>query len=566
MSHLTDVDATKIMWEDTHDGGDLSKSHPIQSSLYALTFMDELRTEENDRALDAHLLSLLSRAPQPSEKSQAQQNEPQSANEMTTTYISRGETISRQLQTLVSAISSERSKRLTSVERATDISTTMLPSCSIQEGIDFATELRLMLAAPPSTPIPAATVPTVPQSHGADTSLKQKSLSSIDVGPNSMAHTTVPRSGRPRGDQTAVQPFASSKDVFIREGGTAFKPPASTAAGSGGTKQRSVVGNSSNGKAEEELPPELAHLDKALVQRVTSDILVSGQPVRFDDIAGLVEAKACVRELICWPITRPDLFQGLRALPRGVLLFGPPGTGKTLIGKAIAHEANATFFSISASSLMSKWVGEGERLVRTLFAVAAYQQPAVVFLDEVDSLLSQRSSEENEGSRRMKTEFLVQLDGAGTDLSAQVVIVGATNRPEELDEAARRRFVKRIYIPLPDREGRTRLYEHLLQGAAHSLSTDSRDIDHLVARTKGFSGADIKALCTEAAMGPIRELARNAQGDLRAVQSIDVPRISMLHFEAALEAVRPTVSERELTRYIDWNKTFGSFKSVAEPT
>jgi ATP-dependent 26S proteasome regulatory subunit len=108
-------------------------------------------------------------------------------------------------------------------------------------------------------------------------------------------------------------------------------------------------------------------------------------------------------------------------------------TGKTLIGKAIAHQAGATFFSISASSLTSKWIGEGEKTVRTLFAVASYRQPSVVFIDEVDSLLCQRSSDENEASRRIKTEFLVQLDGAGTDLSARVVIVGATNRPEVLN-------------------------------------------------------------------------------------------------------------------------------------
>ena len=104
---------------------------------------------------------------------------------------------------------------------------------------------------------------------------------------------------------------------------------------------------------------------------------------------------------------RPELFTGLRSLPKGLLLFGPPGTGKTLIGKAIAYESGATFFSISASSLMSKWTGESERLVKTLFAVASYREPSVVFIDEVDSLLTQRSSEENEASRRLKTEFLV---------------------------------------------------------------------------------------------------------------------------------------------------------------
>ncbi len=157
-----------------------------------------------------------------------------------------------------------------------------------------------------------------------------------------------------------------------------------------------------------------------------------------------------------------------------------------MIGKAIAHQSGATFFSISASSLMSKWIGEGEQLVRTLFEVAAFRQPAVVFLDEVDSLLCQRSSEENEASRRMKTEFMVQLDGAGTSQSARVVVVGATNRPEELDEAVRRRFVKRIYIPLPDAESRRQLLCSLLRGSPHSLSDE--DLLSLVSKTDGFSG------------------------------------------------------------------------------
>ena len=161
-------------------------------------------------------------------------------------------------------------------------------------------------------------------------------------------------------------------------------------------------------------------------------------------------------------------------------------TGKTLIGKAIAHESGATFFSISASSLMSKWIGEGEKTVRTLFAVAAYRQPSVVFLDEVDSLLCQRSTDENEATRRMKTEFMVQLDGANTNLDARVVIVGATNRPEELDEAVRRRFIKRIYIPLPDAISRECLLRTLLRDIKHSLNES--DCIELISRTEGFSG------------------------------------------------------------------------------
>ena len=140
---------------------------------------------------------------------------------------------------------------------------------------------------------------------------------------------------------------------------------------------------------------------------------------------------------------RPDIFKGLRAPPKGLLLFGPPGTGKTMIGRAIAAESKSTFFSISASSLTSKWVGDGEKMVRTLFSIAQTKQPAIIFIDEIDSLLSARSETEHESTRRIKTEFLVQMDGARVSADDKILLIGATNRPYELDEAARRRFRKR---------------------------------------------------------------------------------------------------------------------------
>ena len=168
----------------------------------------------------------------------------------------------------------------------------------------------------------------------------------------------------------------------------------------------------------------LLGLEKKLVEKIEHEILVSGDPITFDDIAGLADAKQTVQELVCWPMKRPELFTGLRRGPNGLLLFGPPGNGKTLIGKAIAHESGACFFSISSSSLTSKWIGEGEKLVRTLFAVAAYREPAVVFIDEIDSLLTARKADENEASRRIKTEFLVQLDGTGTSGQGRLLCIG----------------------------------------------------------------------------------------------------------------------------------------------
>ena len=140
--------------------------------------------------------------------------------------------------------------------------------------------------------------------------------------------------------------------------------------------------------------PTFKNLEQKLVNIILSDILEKGDEVKWNSIAGLGFAKKIIHEMIVWPMLRPDIFTGLRAPPRAILLFGPPGTGKTLIGKAIASEASATFFSISASSLASKWVGESEKLVKTLFAIARAKQPSVIFIDEIDSLLSSRGEGE----------------------------------------------------------------------------------------------------------------------------------------------------------------------------
>jgi SpoVK/Ycf46/Vps4 family AAA+-type ATPase len=291
---------------------------------------------------------------------------------------------------------------------------------------------------------------------------------------------------------------------------------------------------------------------KELVEKIENEIMDCGEAVTFQDIAGLADAKQTVQEVVCWPMKRPDLFTGLRRAPNGLLLYGPPGTGKTLIGKAIAHESGATFFSISSSSLTSKWIGEGEKLVRILFAVAAYREPAVVFIDEIDSMLTQRKADENEASRRIKTEFLVQLDGTGTSGQGRVLVIGATNRPQELDEAARRRFTKRLYIPLPEEGDREILLRQLLEKNNHRLV--DAEIKKLAKDTVGFSGADLKALSTDAAMGPIRQLGSRALD----VEVKDVPAISFKHFRQALRGMKPSVAPADLIQYEEWDKTYGS--------
>ncbi|KAH9536042.1 hypothetical protein CY35_17G085000 [Sphagnum magellanicum] len=234
------------------------------------------------------------------------------------------------------------------------------------------------------------------------------------------------------------------------------------------------------------LPDRLRNLEPRLLEHVSNEIMDQDPAVRWDDIAGLEHAKKCVTEMVIWPLLRPDIFQGCRAPGRGLLLFGPPGTGKTMIGKAIAGEAKATFFSISASSLTSKWIGEGEKLVRALFGVASCRQPAVIFIDEIDSLLSQRKAEgEHESSRRIKTQFLIEMEGCGSG-TEQILLIGATNRPQELDEAVRRRLSKRLYIPLPSSAARAWIVRNLL-GKDGLLSLTDAEIESICTSTDAVS-------------------------------------------------------------------------------
>ncbi|KAJ3273468.1 Fidgetin-like protein 1 [Terramyces sp. JEL0728] len=219
---------------------------------------------------------------------------------------------------------------------------------------------------------------------------------------------------------------------------------------------------------------------------------------------------------------RPDIFNGIRGPPKGLLLFGPPG--------------------------------DGEKMVRALFAVARAKQPSVIFVDEIDSLLTQRTDGEQEASRRIKTEFLVQFDGCGTNSEDRILMIGATNRqnrPHEIDEAARRRFRKKLYVPLPEPEARSSIIISLLSKQHHSL--DQQDIQEIIAKTPGYSGSDMDGLIREAALGPIRDIV-----DISSVCVEDVRPITKQDFLDALTQVRASVSDRDLDLYRKFEKEFGS--------
>ncbi|TQV98314.1 AAA family ATPase [Cordyceps javanica] len=301
------------------------------------------------------------------------------------------------------------------------------------------------------------------------------------------------------------------------------------------------------------LPPGV---DEGAAKQILNDIVVQGDEVRWADIAGLEIAKNALRETVVYPFLRPDLFMGLREPARGMLLFGPPGTGKTMLARAVATESRSTFFSISASSLTSKYLGESEKLVRALFGLARSLAPSIIFVDEIDSLLSQRSgSGEHEATRRIKTEFLIQWSdlqraAAGRETTERdkergdanrVLVLAATNLPWAIDEAARRRFVRRQYIPLPEPTTRETQIRTLLGQQKHSLSPI------------GFSGSDITALAKDAAMGPLRSL-----GEALLHMTMDEIRpIGLIDFEASLRTIRPSVSKSGLKEYEDWAQEFG---------
>ncbi|CAM0881765.1 unnamed protein product [Alopecurus aequalis] len=231
--------------------------------------------------------------------------------------------------------------------------------------------------------------------------------------------------------------------------------------------------------------------------------------VTFDDIGALADMKESLQELVMLPLKRPDLFNGGLLKPcRGILLFGPPGTGKTMLAKAIANEAGATFLNISMSTVLSKYYGEAEKTIRALFSLAAKLAPAIVFIDEVDSMLGRRDQQnENELPRRVKNEFMTHWDGLLSKTNERILVLAATNRPFDLDEAIVRRFEHRVMVGLPTSESRELILKKLLS----KEKVEGIDFKELATLTEGYSGSDLKNLCVTAAYRPVRELIQKEQ-------------------------------------------------------
>lgn len=275
-------------------------------------------------------------------------------------------------------------------------------------------------------------------------------------------------------------------------------------------------------------------VEERLVQCILDEVISPPADFGFKDIAGNEEAKQELLQNFIAPQRRPDIFNGLRSPSRGCLLYGPPGNGKTLLVKALANETGFTFLNISASSIYSKWLGEGEKLVRTVFAVARKLQPTLIFIDEIDAILRSRSSDEHETNRKVKNMFLTEMDGINNDHQELVAVIGATNLHDQLDPAAIRRFPLRLKIPLPDFETRRTLIVKLLQ-QHDNLLTDAQ-IDEIAERTDGYSSSDITSLTKYAALEPTRGYS------FEQLVKLDKTRIRKIEFQdflVSLEKIKP---------------------------
>lgn len=319
---------------------------------------------------------------------------------------------------------------------------------------------------------------------------------------------------------------------------------------------------SANSSKKKTMKPPLQYYTaelRDLAEGLMRDIVKTDLDVRWDDVKGLDTAKRLLREAVVMPIKYPQYFKGLLSPWKGILLFGPPGTGKTMLAKAVATECNTTFFNISASSVVSKWRGDSEKLIRVLFELARHHAPSTIFLDELDSIISQRGDgPEHEASRRMKTELLVQMDGLART-SDLVFVLAATNLPWELDSAMLRRLEKRILVPLPDAEARRAIFEALLP-----TKDDMTPLyNHLVETTAGYSGSDIRLVCKEAAMRPLRRLMtqlESIESDTSNEGEIEFPDPGPITEEDAVKAVAVTKSSAHAltSQYKRFEEEFGS--------
>ena len=359
------------------------------------------------------------------------------------------------------------------------------------------------------------------------------------------------------------------------------KGPSSNKAGANNNKGNNNNNNDKKDPKSGKSPFYLHHYpegegpDGELIEMVEREVMEKNPNVKFEDIAELEGAKNTLKEAVLLPLLMPDFFRGIRRPWKGVLLYGPPGTGKTLLAKALATQGKTTFFNVSPTTFASKWKGESEKLVRILFEMARFYAPSTIFIDEVDSIGQKRTDGDSEASRKVMAEVLVQMDGVSgkldqEDLSIEelkkniVMVMGATNLPWDLDDALRRRFEKRVYIPLPNSVGRREMFHINMKGIKVQ---DDLDLDKLVQLTDGYSGADIANVCREASLMQMRRKLMKTGGRLNftmiknnpscLMNELDAP-VSQKDFETAIKNISKSVSQNDIKKYEQFTEEYSN--------